>query len=77
VTKILKEKQRANSDFVNNLMKKWNTSQQHALERKQYIKRHDSVCAQLHFSIFKEIGVNLDNKHSHDLVCTKSVETRH
>jgi hypothetical protein len=49
-------------------MRKWNTSQQHAQEREQNVKRHDSVCAQLHFSIFKETGVNLDNKHSHDLV---------
>jgi hypothetical protein len=31
--------------------------------KKQYIKRHDRVCAQLHFSICKETGVQLDKKH--------------
>jgi len=32
------------------------------LGKEQYIKRHDSVCAQLHFSICKETGVQLDKK---------------
>ena len=39
----------------------------------QYIWRHDRVCAELHFNIFKEIGVKLDNKW-YDHV-PKSVET--
>ena len=29
--------------------------------KEQYTKRHDRVCAQLHFNICKEIGVKLDN----------------
>ena len=29
----------------------------------QYIKRHDRVCAQLHFNICKETAVQLDKKH--------------
>ena len=39
-----------------------------------YIKRHDSVCAQLHFNICKETGVQLDRKHWYEHV-PKSVET--
>jgi len=42
--------------------------------KKHYIKRHDRVCAQLHFNICKEIGVKLDNEHWYDRV-PKSVET--
>jgi hypothetical protein len=38
--------------------------------------RHDIVCAQLHFNIYKEIGVKLDNKDWFDHV-PKSVETSH
>ena len=30
------------------------------LAKEQYIKRHDRVCAQLHFNICKETGVKLD-----------------
>jgi hypothetical protein len=33
------------------------------LAKEQYIKRHDSVCAELHFNICKERGVQLDKKH--------------
>jgi len=29
------------------------------LTKEQYIKRHDRMCAQLHFNIFKETGVEL------------------
>ena len=36
--------------------------------------RHDRVCAQLHFNIFKEIGVKLDNENWYDHV-PKSVRT--
>jgi hypothetical protein len=32
------------------------------LAKEQYIKRHDSVCVQLHFNICKETGVQLDKK---------------
>ena len=35
---------------------------------KQYIKRHDKVCAQLQFNICKEIGVKLDNESWYDYV---------
>ena len=34
------------------------------LAKEQYIKRHDIVCAQLHFNIYKETGVKLDQKTS-------------
>jgi len=33
------------------------------LAREEYIKRHDRVCAQLHFNRCKETGVQLDKKH--------------
>jgi hypothetical protein len=36
--------------------------------KEKYIKRHDRVCAQLHFNICKETGVKLDNKHLYDNV---------
>ena len=44
------------------------------LPKEQYIKRHDRVCAQLHFNIYKEAGVKLDKKHLYKHV-PKSVET--
>jgi hypothetical protein len=33
------------------------------LAKEQYIMRYDSVCAQLHFNICKEIGIKLNNEH--------------
>jgi len=33
------------------------------LAKEQYIKRHDRVCAQLHFNICKETGVQMAKKH--------------
>ena len=42
--------------------------------KEKYIKRHDLVCTQLHFSICKETGVQLDKKHWYEHV-PKSVET--
>jgi len=39
-----------------------------------FIKRHDRVCAQLHFNIYKETEVQLDKKHWYEHV-SKSVET--
>ena len=44
------------------------------LAKEQYIKRHDTVCEQLHCNICKETAVQLDNKHRYELVA-KSVET--
>jgi len=37
------------------------------LAKEQYIKGHDRLCAQLHFNICKEAGVQLDKKHAHIL----------
>jgi hypothetical protein len=39
-------------------------------------KRSDTVCAQLHFNICKEIGVKLDKQYWYDHV-PKSVETNY
>jgi len=44
------------------------------LVKEQYIKRHDKVCAQLHFNICKETGVQLDKKHWYEHV-PESAET--
>ena len=44
------------------------------LAKEQYTKRHDRVCAQLHFNICDETGVQLDNKRWYEHV-PKSVET--
>ena len=46
----------------------------HILAKEHYTKRHDTVCAQLHFNICKETGVQLDKKHWYEHV-PKSVET--
>jgi hypothetical protein len=46
------------------------------LAKEQYIKRHDRVCAALHFNICNETGVKLDNEHWYGLV-PKLVETSH
>jgi hypothetical protein len=44
------------------------------LAKEQYIKRHDRVSAQLHFNIWKELGVQLDKKQWYEHV-PKSVKT--
>jgi hypothetical protein len=44
------------------------------LAKERYIKRHDRVCAQLHFDICKETGVQLYKKHWYEHV-PKSIET--
>ena len=44
------------------------------LAKEQYTKIHDRVCAQLHFNICKETGVQLDKKHWYEHT-TKSLET--
>jgi len=46
------------------------------LVKEQYIKRHDTVCVQLHCNICKEIGVKSDNEHLVEHV-PKSVGTSH
>ena len=46
------------------------------LDKEQYSKRRDSVCAQLCSNIRKETGVKLDNEHWYDHV-PKSVDTCH
>ena len=33
------------------------------LAKEQYIKIHDTVCAQIHFNVCKETGTQLDKKH--------------
>jgi len=33
------------------------------LEKEQYVKRHDTVSAQIHFNLCKEIGVQLNKIH--------------
>ena len=38
------------------------------LAKEQYVKRHDRVCAQLHFNIWEETGVQLDKKHWYERV---------
>jgi hypothetical protein len=44
------------------------------LAKEQYIKRHDTVCAQLRFNICKELGVKLDSELWYEHV-PKSAET--
>ena len=51
-----------------------NNNNNNKVAKEQYIKRHDKVCAQLHFNIRKETGVQLDKKHWYERV-PKSVET--
>jgi hypothetical protein len=38
------------------------------LAREEYIKRHDTVCPELHFNICKEMGGKLNNEHWYDHV---------
>jgi len=44
------------------------------LATEQYIKRHDRVCAEVHFNLCKEIGVKLHHKHWYENV-PKLIET--
>jgi len=41
------------------------------LAKEQYVKKHDGMCAQLHFYICKAIGVQLDNERRYDHVPKK------
>jgi len=36
--------------------------------KEQYVKRHNGLSTQLHFNIYKEIGVKLDRKHCYKQV---------
>ena len=71
-TKILQTE----TDSKCRLCKLFDVSVRPILAKEQYVKRHDRVCALLHYHIYKEIGVKLDNKHWHDHV-PKSFETGH
>ena len=52
------------------------TSASPILGRSTNVKRHDRVCAELHFNIRKETGVKLDNERRYDHV-TKLAKTSH
>ena len=64
------------------LYKQFDETEEHVIlscplvANEQYIKRHDTVCAQLHFNTCKEIGVKLENKHWYGHL-SQSVETSH
>ena len=42
--------------------------------KEQYVNKYDTVCAELHFNLCKEMGEKLENKHRCDHVAI-SVET--
>ena len=46
------------------------------LAKERYIKRHDTVCAELHCNICKEIGVKLDKERWYEHA-SKLLETSH
>ena len=46
------------------------------LAKEQYINRHYRACVEVHFNIYKQMRVKLDNKQQYDHV-PKSVETSH
>ena len=66
--KYYKQKQTANADSTNNLMRQWQhiISECSILAKELYVKRHDRVCAELHCNICKETGLELDNEHWYD-----------
>jgi hypothetical protein len=76
--KYYKQKQTANADSVNNFMRVWSTSYQHAQNLQKNNTKRDMirVCTELHFNLCKEIGVKLNNKNYYDHV-PKSVKTSH
>jgi len=45
------------------------------LAKEQYIQKHDGMCAQLHFYIWKETEVQSDNARRYDHVPKKEVVT--
>jgi len=79
VTKILQ----TDTDSKCRLCKKFDEALEHIISsfpipaKVQYIKRHDRVCAQLHFNICKEIGVKIrQQKHWYDHA-PKAIKTCH
>jgi hypothetical protein len=66
-TKIL-QTETAHADNVNNGTVDHTVSACPILAKEQYIKRHDRVCAQLQFNVYKEVGIKLDNEHWCELV---------
>jgi hypothetical protein len=54
------------TDPVNNLKRQQNTSECMILAKQEYIKRHDTMCAELHFNICKEMGGKLNNEQWYD-----------
>ena len=46
------------------------------IAKEHCMKRHGRKCAQLHFNIFKEIEVELNNEHWHDHVPNQSKQFR-
>ena len=46
------------------------------MAKEQYIKIHDTVCAELHFNVGQEIRIKLDKEHRYEHV-PKLVETSH
>jgi hypothetical protein len=80
--KYYKQKQiDGSADSVNNVMRQWITSYLHVQYWQQNdTYRHDSVCvcvcAELHFNVWEETGVKLDNGQWCDYV-PESVERSH
>jgi len=50
-------------ETIDRIMSAWSI-----LAKEQCIKRHDRVCAQLHFNICKETAVQLDKRHLYEHV---------
>ena len=75
--KILRNK---NTDIKCRLCQQFDETIDHIISacpifaKEQYTKRHERVCALLHFNICKETGVQWDKKHWYEHV-PKSVET--
>ena len=46
------------------------------MAKEQHTKKHDRVCAELHFNICKEVGVKLNNERWH-YHAPKLIETCH
>jgi hypothetical protein len=61
--KYYKQKQIANTDSKQFEETVENISACPILAKEQCIKKHDSVCDQLHSNIGQQIGVKLDNEH--------------
>jgi hypothetical protein len=55
--KYYKQKPRANADCKQSDETAEHISTCLILAKEQYIKRHDRLCIQLHFNIYREMGV--------------------